>query len=141
RVMDDDRDGLRVRLLGPVSAERGGRPLDCGTPRQRAVLAVLASRPGQVGDREELVAAVWGGDAPAGALKALHTYVYRLRTALEPDRRPREGGLLARAGRGYVLLLPPDQVDACVFADLVERARAETAGGDTAGAVATLTEA
>lgn len=38
---------IRVEVLGPVRAWNGEVELDLGAPRQRAVLAVLASRVGR----------------------------------------------------------------------------------------------
>jgi DNA-binding SARP family transcriptional activator len=51
---------LRIQVLGPVRAWRGGQPLALGPPRRQAVLTVLAVRANQVVTRDEIVDAVWG---------------------------------------------------------------------------------
>ncbi len=37
--------GLSFSVLGPLAANRDGRPLDLGAPKQRALLAVLLADP------------------------------------------------------------------------------------------------
>lgn len=101
-----------ARLLGPVTAYGDHQEIDLGPPRQRAVFAALAAHANQVVSREELVDAVWGTDAPATAMNSVYTYVARLRNRLEPARSQRaRSGLLVSDGSGYMLRLPPGQVD------------------------------
>ena len=66
---------LRVELLGPVRAWRGDRELALGPPRRRAVLAVLALRPGEAVSRDEIIDAVWGDAPPASAANNVHVYI------------------------------------------------------------------
>ncbi|MBB2745398.1 UNVERIFIED_ORG: DNA-binding SARP family transcriptional activator/tetratricopeptide (TPR) repeat protein [Microbispora rosea subsp. rosea] len=109
-------DGLRFAVLGPVLAWRDGVELDLGTPLQRSILAMLLLREGHAVTPDEMIDAVWGGDAPPRALGALRTYVSRLRTVLEPDRSPRTPPrLLTSVGRGYALRLDPARFDLAVF--------------------------
>ena len=114
----------QARLLGPVTASSGERNIDLGPPRQRALFATLAAHSNQVVNREELVDAVWGVDAPATAMNSVYTYVARLRQLLEPTRRRRTpSDLLVSDGSGYMLQLPPDQVDKQRFEALLNNAR------------------
>ena len=107
---------IRVEVLGPVRAWRGDVEIDLGAPRQRAVLAVLASNANRAVSRTELIDSLWGEHAPASAEGSVHTYVAGLRRALEPDRTNRAPSqVLASAGSGYVLRLPDDQVDLMAF--------------------------
>jgi DNA-binding SARP family transcriptional activator/tetratricopeptide (TPR) repeat protein len=107
---------IRVEVLGPVRAWRGDVEIDLGAPRQRAVLAVLASNANRAVSRTELIDSLWGEHAPASAEGSVHTYVAGLRRALEPDRTNRAPSqVLANAGTGYVLRLPDDQVDLTAF--------------------------
>ena len=46
---------LRVGVLGPVTAWLDDREVSAGQPRQRALLALLASRANRVVSRDELV--------------------------------------------------------------------------------------
>lgn len=67
-------------------------------PREWAALRVLASRPGQVVDREMLAAEVFPQDEPV-SLNALEIHVGRLRRKLQPD-----GPTITNIrGRGYRL--------------------------------------
>src|SRR4051794_36491776 len=97
---------VRIRLLGPVRAERDGTEVAVGSAHRRAVLAALALRTGWTVPRAELVNAVWGETPPASAAGSLYTYVSALRQVLEPGHRPRAAGrVLASGGGGYRLLL------------------------------------
>ena len=107
---------LRVEVLGAVRAWLSDRELALGTPRQRGVLAVLALRANQPVTRDQLIDAVWGDQPPAGAANVVHTYVARLRRALDPERAQRSrGGVLSSVGPGYLLRLEARQLDAQVF--------------------------
>ena len=126
---------VRVEVLGAVRAWLTERELALGTPRQRAVLAALALRANQLVTRDQLIDAVWGQEPPAAAANVVHTYVARLRRALDPGRTGRSrGGVLSSAGPGYVLRLKAGQLDAEVFDEHLTRARQLQAHGDPAGA-------
>jgi DNA-binding SARP family transcriptional activator len=114
---------LRFRVLGPVEATADGRALDLGRPKQRAVLAALLLRAGEVVPVDRLVDDLWDGRPPPAAVGSLHAYVANLRRILEPGRpaRARATVLLTR-GSGYVL--QAEQLDATVFARLAGRALA-----------------
>ncbi|MCE7001559.1 AAA family ATPase [Kibdelosporangium philippinense] len=122
---------LRVQLLGQVSAIDDEVELKLGPPRQRAVLAVLAVRAGQVVSRAELIEAVWGQTAPHSAASAVYLYVSNLRKLLGKD-------VLASADNGYTLRLPQEAVDVKVYDELVAQASKQSAAAAT---VATLSEA
>ena len=122
--MDDRRDppsptigDVRVRVLGPVDAlDENGRALPVGGPSQRLVLAVLAARRGDTVAAHRFVDALWGDEPPRTAQHSLRTYVSRLRRVLGD-------GVAIRPG-GYALAVPPGEVDAGRFEDLVSRAAA-----------------
>nr|MDT0661760.1 BTAD domain-containing putative transcriptional regulator [Micromonospora sp. DSM 115978] len=119
-----------MRLLGSVRASGERGDVDLGSPRQRALFAVLAARARQVVSREELIDAVWGANHPATVESSIYTYVARLRRRLEPHRPSRApSDLLVHVGPGYSLQLDPDQVDVQVFEDHLERARQLGGGG------------
>jgi predicted ATPase/DNA-binding SARP family transcriptional activator len=124
---------MQVRLLGPLEVvtedEDGGPP---GTG-ERALLAVLALRAGQVVSADHLVDALWGEDLPANPANALQLRVSKLRRWL--------GGLgldpsvLATRSPGYLLDVAPTSVDALVVVDELAAARAAAGDGSTAVAV------
>jgi DNA-binding SARP family transcriptional activator/tetratricopeptide (TPR) repeat protein len=133
---------LRVGILGPVTAWQGDREVVAGQPRQRSVLAVLASRANRVVSRSELVDAVWGTHAPTTAEGGIYTYVAGLRRVLDPDRKPRDPGtVVVSTGAGYMLRLPPDGLDADVFERQLIAARSDRAEGYLPGAERRLSDA
>lgn len=131
----EGQPGLNLHVLGELTATRDGAVVDLGGRRQRAVLAGLAMQRDQVVPADRLVDCVWGDHPPANANGALQAYVSHLRRRLEPDATARQReGVIARAGPGYVLRLPPDAVDAWAF-----EAAVDAAGGQApADAVCTL---
>ncbi|WP_164784831.1 AfsR/SARP family transcriptional regulator [Streptomyces griseoviridis] len=113
-----------------------------GPPKQRALLALLATQQGSVVGPGQIIDALWGPDAPNTALNSVHTYVAGLRRALDPARRGREsdGVLLSRAG-GYELCLPPEAVDAVLFVRQCEESRRLGARGHQQAAFEQLGQA
>ena len=119
----DGRQQLHLHVLGELTATRDGAVVDLGGRRQRAVLAGLIMQRDQVVPADRLVDCVWGDHPPANASGALQAYVSHLRRRLEPDATARHrGGVIARAGPGYVLRLAPEAVDAWAFEAAVESA-------------------
>ncbi|MFF1518156.1 BTAD domain-containing putative transcriptional regulator [Streptomyces sp. NPDC058305] len=115
---------LCVQVLGPLGADIGGTPVHLGSPRQRAVLALLMANRGNVVPVDRLIDRLWCGRPPEKAPASLHAYVSNLRRVLEPGRAPRTpSGVLVSAPPGYALRLPQDAVDAWRFEEAVRRAR------------------
>jgi DNA-binding SARP family transcriptional activator len=76
-------------------------------------MAALAVDAGRVVPAETLIDRVWGANPPDGARRSLHAHVARIR-ALHAEVQ-----VLRRAG-GYVLEMPPDQVDLLRFQRLAQ---------------------
>jgi predicted ATPase/DNA-binding SARP family transcriptional activator len=108
----------QFRILGPLEVIDDGIPIDVGSPKERAVLTMLASNPGLVVSTDRLIEGLWGDEPPASALSTLRTYVSHLRSALSRthDRTPIE-----TAENGYRLVVDGRQVDAVRFAELIDR--------------------
>src|SRR5688500_8205222 len=104
-------------VLGPLEAQLGGDALALGGAKQRAVLAVLLLRAGEVVSVERLVDEVWGDEPPPSAAHTLESYVSRIRQLFNGH-----GPLLVRRGAGYALELGEAALDARGFVDLQERA-------------------
>ncbi|MFT7840442.1 BTAD domain-containing putative transcriptional regulator [Saccharothrix sp. BKS2] len=133
---------LRLDVLGPVRAWVGDREVPLGSARPRAVFAMLALRTGLVVRRDELVAGVWGQDAPATAEGSVHTYISLLRKALEPDRtRGVASRLLESTGSGYRLRWDPAASDLAEFRALRARGQRRLAEGDAEAALDPLDSA
>ncbi|RGA01602.1 hypothetical protein DI270_028655 [Microbispora triticiradicis] len=122
---------MDFRLFGPLEVvDSSGRAVDVGTPKRRAVLAMLALEPGRVVALDRLIDELWSGEAPASATGTLQAYISQLRRALEPGRAPRTPPrVLLTREPGYLLDIAPGQVDLVRFAALAEDGRRMLARG------------
>lgn len=107
-------DPLSVRLLGHVSAHRGGRRVEVTGAHRLAMLSMLALRAGDRVSSAELIDGIWDEEAPDQARHALHVHVSELRRALGAD------AIETRPG-GYRLCVDGEQVDALLFEQMVAR--------------------
>src|SRR5215831_14587021 len=129
-------------ILGPLEVWRSGRVVPLGGPRQRAVLALLLIEANRVVSMDRLAEDLWGGHPPEGWATTLQIYVVHLRRALESDRaRGAAGDILVTKGRGYLLRVDPEQLDAAVFEDGFTAGRAALDAGRYAEAAGTLRQA
>ncbi len=110
-------DGVEFRVLGPLEVASGGELLALGGAKQRAVLAVLLLRAGEVVPLERLIDEVWGSDPPPSAGHTVESYVSRLRQLLNGS-----GPIISRRGLGYSIDLHGAPLDALSFAELQENA-------------------
>lgn len=102
-------------ILGPIVAKVNGRTVDLGSPKQRALLALLLINPNRVIASDRILDQLWGDDA-SGKENALWVYISRLRTLFEPDRTKRgESTFLLTEGHGYLLNVDPASIDAVLF--------------------------
>ncbi|MFJ6831448.1 AfsR/SARP family transcriptional regulator [Streptomyces sp. NPDC091209] len=128
-------DPVRYRILGTTQALRpDGTPVPVGGARLRALLTVLALRPGRTVSAGVLVDEVWDGDPPADAPGALQALVGRLRRALGADAVESVEG-------GYRLAAASDDVDLHRFERLAGEGTRALADGDPAKAAAVLEDA
>ncbi|UWE07767.1 AfsR/SARP family transcriptional regulator [Actinacidiphila bryophytorum] len=87
-----------------MEAVVGGRMVDLGTPKQRALLALLVSRVGRPVTVDVMLEELWEGRPPPSARTSLHAYVANLRRVLEPARERRTPARVLRThGQGYLL--------------------------------------
>ncbi|MDT7728006.1 MAG: hypothetical protein QOI21_4582 [Actinomycetota bacterium] len=111
-----ERELVRIGVLGPLTVRHGESQVAVDAAKQRWLLALLALQPNRVVRREEIVDVIWGDRPPPSCLELVHTYVARLRKALEPDRAPREpAGTILTANGGYQLSVTADQLDLLRF--------------------------
>jgi len=78
-------DGLTVDLRS-YTVTLKGKPIVC-TPKEIEILHLLASNPGQVFTREQLLNRVWGYDFP-GETRTVDTHIKRIRAKLETPGLP-----------------------------------------------------
>ena len=105
---------LEFRLLGPLEVVGDDGPLPLGGLRQRAILAALLLRAGQVVPTERLVHDVWGEERAADGDDV----------APERDRGAAQAARPERArdpSPGYVLRVERGQVDSARFEQLLAR--------------------
>jgi YVTN family beta-propeller protein len=114
-------NGLQFRLLGRLEVLRDGVPLDLGTRKQRAVLALLLLNANRVVATERLIDELWGESPPHTARSALQVYIAGLRKALGSD-----GAMLRTSPPGYVLELERGTLDVDRFSELRAEARTST---------------
>ena len=129
-------------ILGPLEVTRCGRAVPLGGPRQRAVLALLLLEANRVVSLDRLAEDVWGGHPPEGWVTTVQIYVSHLRQALEPGRaRGAAGEVLVTRGRGYLLRVDGERLDAARFQDGFTAGRAALEAGRYAEAAGTLRQA
>ena len=121
-------------MLGPLEVrDDSGSVIEVSGTRLRALLILLALRPGQVAPASYLIDELWGEQLPADALNALQALVSRLRRAV-PE------ATVGSRPAGYLLTLDRDSVDVFRFERLAAHGHARLAA-DPAEAARTLTTA
>lgn len=106
---------LEYLILGSLEVTDGDRALDLGSPKQRALLALLLIHANRTLTTDRILDELWGDEAQ-GKENALWVYISRLRAVLEPERPARgDSSVLVTRDHGYVLTVHPDAVDAVRF--------------------------
>lgn len=101
---------LQFGLLGPLEMTVDGALVPLGTPKQRAVLAMLLMNRNSPVGVDRLITALWEGWPPSGARASIHSYVSNLRKLLSGvgiDSRV----VLAAAPPGYRISIPDNTCD------------------------------
>ena len=125
---------LQVRILGPLEVTSGGKAPQLGGRKQRAVLAVLATRAPANVSTDELIEALWDDEPPATAITTIQVYVSRLRKILGA------AAIVSEAG-GYRLDVEARQLDSAHFERLANHGRDLRAAGRDQEAAAAFVEA
>lgn len=102
--------GLELGLLGPLEMSVDGALVPLGTPKQRAVLAMLLMNRNSPVGVDRLITALWEEWPPSGARASIHSYVSNLRKLLSgAGIDPRQ--VLAAAPPGYRLTIGENACD------------------------------
>ena len=126
---------MEFGILGPLVVRSDAGATVSGGSRPRALLAVLLVHPNESVSAERLAVALFGEDAPAGAVKTVRVHVSRLRRALgDPD-------VLTTTTDGYRLRVRPGELDAERFERLVGDGQEALRAGQPERAAAVLREA
>ena len=116
---------MEFRILGPLEVRANGRAVEISGAKRRALLAVLVLQANRPVSTERLAVALWGQDAPPGAIKAVQVQVSRLRRALG------ETGALETTPAGYRLVVGAGELDVERFERAVAAGRHALAAGDS----------
>ncbi len=125
---------MQVRLFGELEAEQAGVPVPVRGAKQRALLALLALRPGQPVSADRLIDVLWGDGQAAHPANALQAQIGQLRRTLGP-------AAIVTSDAGYALDVGPDDVDVVRFEHLVAQGRRLAEARRPADASAALGEA
>ncbi|MFI6683761.1 BTAD domain-containing putative transcriptional regulator [Streptomyces sp. NPDC050485] len=127
---------MRYRILGTTQVLRpDGSPVALGGARLRALVTVLALRPGRAVPVGVLVDEVWDGEPPADATGALQALVGRLRRVIGHE------AVFSADGGGYGLAAESDDIDLHRFERLTADGTRSLDEGEPAKAVALLDDA
>lgn len=81
------------------SVRIGGTPVNL-TPREVDVLTLLASNPGRVFDRDQILSRVWGYDF-FGDTRTVDTHIKRLRQKIDCEEMGKKWDIVTVYGKGY----------------------------------------
>jgi DNA-binding SARP family transcriptional activator len=109
---------VQFRILGPLEAIDSGRSLPLGSARQRAMLALLLTRPNEVVSTDRMIDELWGAKPPRTALNIVQYYVSQLRKVLGAER-------IVTRPPGYAIRIEQNELDLEHFELLLERGDAE----------------
>jgi DNA-binding SARP family transcriptional activator len=126
--------GVEYRLLGPLEAIVGGRSMELGAPRHRALLVLLLAQANTVVPVHRLIDEIWGDAPPASAANLVQGAISHLRKVLGKDS-------IVTRGHGYAVQVGPDALDLHVFERRAQEGSLELERGDFEQAAATLAAA
>jgi len=129
---------VEYRILGSLEVASDGAKPDLGSPKQRALLAVLILHANEIVPTDRLIDLLWEERPPRTAGHSIQIYVSELRKAIAPLTRDR---VIVTRSPGYRLEAEPDTIDARRFERLLEEATTALRGGDPNGGTTKLREA
>src|SRR5262245_60055894 len=109
---------MEFRILGPLEVAKDGELLSLGGARQRAVLALLLTRPNEVVSVDRLIDELWGDEPPRTAGNTVQYYVSQLRKLLCAER-------IVTRPPGYAVRVEPEELDLQRFELLLQRGGAD----------------
>jgi YVTN family beta-propeller protein len=125
---------VRYGILGPLEVRDGERTVALAQGRQRLLLTVLLLHANRAVSSDRLIDALWGEAPPVSATGSLHNLVSGLRKALGAGR-------LVTQGRGYLLQVADEELDARRFDALSAHGRAALAADQPGRAAELLRDA
>ncbi|MCD9904418.1 AfsR/SARP family transcriptional regulator [Streptomyces sp. MT29] len=114
---------MRIGLLGPLTVTDQRIPIGIPGEKLRAIIATLALASGMTVSSSTLLDELWGEQPPRSAANSLQGHIARLRRALVQHSGKEESrNVIRTSGSGYMLVLPPENIDASRFILNVEMA-------------------
>ena len=134
RPSDEGPSSCWVRLLGTLEVRSGRAVAVLGSPKQRALLAILALHATEIVAIDRLIELLWDGVAPRTADHSIQIYVSELRKAMAPLAL---APVILTRPPGYLLQIEPHRIDVLMLEHLARDARqAGRTGDDHAGLMA-----
>jgi DNA-binding SARP family transcriptional activator len=125
---------IEFQGLGEFQLLAGHAAVPLGSPRRRALLAVLLAAANETVAASSLIAELWPADPPRNALANLRTYASELRRQLPAEVAAR----ISTRNGGYQLEVRPGEFDLWLLRDGYQQARAALDRADPAAAVTAL---
>ncbi|WP_169789041.1 AfsR/SARP family transcriptional regulator [Nonomuraea candida] len=125
---------LTYGILGPLIVRRGETDIPVAGVRDRTVLARLLLSLGEAVSKDQLIDALYGDSPRKTASTQIHGAIKRLRFLMGATSIETNAG-------GYVLVAPPEALDAYIFERLVILARTALRAGRTGDAARDLNRA
>jgi DNA-binding SARP family transcriptional activator len=126
-------------VLGPLQIWVRDHECAPRTPKVLQVLAMLLVRANRTVETESLINELWGERPPRSALTTIQTYIYQIRKLIERQQISRRGeDALVTRPPGYLLRIPPEQLDFEQFRQLRHRGRTHLSAGEFREASAAL---
>ncbi len=130
---------VHIRVLGPLEVEVGGRVVDVGGVKARALIARVLIDRGLVVSVDQLADSLWGEQSAHSSRIALRSTISRVRKRLQSAGATDD--LIVTRAPGYLLEVPAEVTDAARFERLVTEGRRELARRRPSAAISLLTEA
>lgn len=115
---------MRLLVLGQLSVEGPGGPVELRSSKLNSILAALLLRVGQTASPQYLERAVWDLDAPDGSRAALHSSILRLRRLFAEHGLPSD--VIVTTPHGYRLPAGSEVLDLVTFRAAVTEAEQAT---------------
>lgn len=126
--------GFDIKLLGSIDATLDDVPIVPSAAKPRQLLALLALNAGRAVSVSTLMAEIWGRTQPRAASTTLHTYISKLRRALELALPGQSGvdvkSILVTEQIGYSLRAQASDVDVGRYEQLANAGRIAADLGD-----------
>jgi len=133
---------VELRLLGPVEVvDDNGAVLDIRGEKQRALVALLGLRVGDVVTTSQIAASLWGEQDLRDPGNAVQVLVSKLRRSLRPGSSADGRQPITTTQAGYQLDIDPTSVDATRFEQLTGEGSRLLTDGDAVGASEILNDA